>query len=495
MCIAFVLGALPLYAAPGQMGFFGGINEGVRLPKTTESLLAKVQKKGSTNTTATAYKEIIFIDGEPVEFSGELTVRAGVIPDGSELGSYRVIYDVKPTASTSQTASISRSITFNVNYRVSGNQTVLDYTVASWSETLTTPGGAYVLDPRLSRYDISILEDKTPGVKYYKGDVSGAAVYTGGAGTVTVLTSGSVYGYESAWSNTETHRLDVSVIQPGWQVQLQVRPSVSVNKTLQYADNEPSLISFPGNYKEVMSNKPGLRYTLFTLPTHLADIPREGGTAIATYNAFEQLIAPDLSFLKGNPAEADIKKLFAMNILSGEPKQYQPSQKITRAQYVTMLTKAAKLPLEPTPKPAKKNTITFVFPDVTSERPDYQYIMAAYKSGLAVGRSNGHFYADYAIMRQEAIVLLVRALGLGNLGLDPTPATVFTDDARIADWAKKEICAAYKIGLIKPDANGAINPTTEISKAEAAALVNLFIDYMRDGLGTDYTEHIVNYAN
>jgi hypothetical protein len=159
--------------------------------------------------------------------------------------------------------------------------------------------------------------------------------------------------------------------------------------------------------------------------------------------------------------------------------------------------KAIKLPVElpqPTTRAKKNVTVNIVFPDVSAERADYPYIMAAYKSGLAVGRGNGHFYADYTIQREEAICILLRTLGLGNLGLDPTPVTPFIDDANISGWAKQDLYAAYKLGLIKPDINGKINPKENISKAEAAALVNILVDYMRTGIISDYTEHIVNYA-
>jgi hypothetical protein len=280
-------------------------------------------------------------------------------------------------------------------------------------------------------------------------------------------------------------------------MQYQVRPSVSVNKVLQYSQNEPQAISFDGNYREVMSNKSGMQYTIFTLPQRFFGTPTEGGMTIGTYNRFEQLIAPDTAFLKGHAAESDIKKMFAMGILTDEPKFYQPAQAISRAEFTTMLVKAIKLPVDIPEKKAKAKksvSINVVFPDVSTERSDYPYIMAAYKAGLAVGRGNGHFYADYTIQREEAIAILLRTLGLSNLGLDPTPVTPFTDDADVSGWAKKDMYAAYKLNLIKPDINGKINPKQNISKAEAAALVNTLVDYMRTGMQKDYTEHIVNYA-
>ena len=312
--------------------------------------------------------------------------------------------------------------------------------------------------------------------------------------------SGTFYGYDSAWSSTETHRIDGTVTTDGWQLQYQVRPSVSMGKTLQYSENEPTAISFSGNYREVMQNKSGLSYDIYTLPkVNTYNVPRTGTESIDTYNSFEQLIAPNLGFLKGHFAEADIKKLFAMQILDGEPTFYQPSQSVTRGQFVSMLTKAVKLPVEDTSKKKKSSkkaqVVNIVFPDVTEDREDYKYIMAAYKAGLAVGRDNGHFYTDSPIERQEAIVILLRTLGLENLGLSPTPVTSFVDDKYIADWAKKEVYAAARLGIISGDSDGNFRPKSYVSKAEAAAFVNRLVTYMRSDLQTDYTEHIVNYSD
>ncbi|MDR2939313.1 MAG: S-layer homology domain-containing protein, partial [Clostridiales bacterium] len=82
-----------------------------------------------------------------------------------------------------------------------------------------------------------------------------------------------------------------------------------------------------------------------------------------------------------------------------------------------------------------------------------------------------------------------------NLGLDPTPITPFVDDSNIVDWAKQEIYAANRIGLISSGTDGRIRPLDSISKAEGAALINRLIDYMRVDMQKDYTENIVNFAD
>jgi hypothetical protein len=163
-----------------------------------------------------------------------------------------------------------------------------------------------------------------------------------------------------------------------------------------------------------------------------------------------------------------------------------------------MLAKAIKLPIrlpdEKTRARGKKTAeILDAFPDVTPDRRDFPYITAAYNAGLAVGRGAGRFHVDSPISREEAFSLTARALGLTSLAPDPTLVTAFADDGRISDWARRDLLAAHKLGLIKADEDGNINPDGNVSKAEAAALINSLIDYMRSGLAADYTERIVNY--
>lgn len=481
----------------GDFGYFGGISEGRDLPKTTELILDDSKNKDELESI---YKEPVFLTGQPAVFEGIIEVNKGTVDDNKDADTFDIEYNITSSdATNAEVADVNRKIKYEVNYRKEGSQIIKDFKVDSWNETINVAGQSYTLDDKQSKSSIGIIEDNTPGVTYYKGNLSHKAVYTLEESKVVLEMSGTFYGYNCAYSSTETQRIDCTITTDDWQMQYQLRPSVSMGKTLQYTKNEPTAISFDGNYQEIMQNKSGLSYNIYVLPNQFTySVDTTGNISIDTFNDFEQLIAPDVSYLKGHFAEDDIKRLFSMKILDGEAKYYQPSQAITRGQFVEMLVKAIKLPIEDTTakkSSRKKTVVNLVFPDVLPERADYPYIMAAYKSGLAVGRDNGHFYIDSPIQRQEAIVILLRTLGLENLGLDPTPMTTFADDRNIADWAKREIYAANRIGIIAGDADGNFRPNDYVSKAEAAAFVNRLNNYMRTDLQTDYTEHIVNYAN
>jgi len=503
LCAACTAGfPLTASAIPGDMGFFGGISEGRRLPKTIEMLVSgDARVSGNPNQAREfLYKEIIFLTGMPVEFTGmlEVTGANGVTPN-TRSGNYTQTMRVYPSAASGEETRINRSIVYNVNYRREGNQLIKDYTVRDWTETIAVGGVTFNLDRAQSGFDVSIIEHETPGIGYYRGDISARCVYTYGetADRLALDMSDSFHGYACAWSGVETHRIEAALTGNSWQMFYQIRPSVSVNKVLWYTENEPEAIGFEGNYKEVLKNQSGLKYMILQAPLIFPHLPAEGGTSIPTRNSFEQLVAPNVDFLKGHPARDDIHKLFSMQILDGDPLFYKPEQAITRAQFVSALVKAIKLPVEITPaapRGRRNQTQPIVFPDVQPARPDYPYVMAAYRNRMAVGRDDGTFYADSALERQEAFVILIRALGFNHLGYSVDQTTIFTDDAQIAPWARQGLNAAYRLKLIKPEADGRIRPKDYVSKAEAAALIRGLVDYMRIGIASDYAEHIVNYV-
>ncbi len=499
----------PAYANIGDMGYWGGTSQGRPLPKTSELMLKEIEgsksKKAKGDDLTMIYKEVFFLNGEPVEYEGLITNKTSdQIDPKVNAGKYTHTITIKDSDTSPANVTVDKSIVFDVSYRKEGTQIVLDYKPKTWKEEITIDDSTYTLDSKQSNSSMSIIQDKTPGVTYYKGDITQISVYTTDGNddnvkTVKLDMSGSFYGYDNAWSQAEAQRLDYTLNSDGWQMQYQQRPSVFINKLLQYSPNEPTAISFDGNYREVTQNQSGVSYNIYVKPMIFEEVRNEGNLNIQTFNSFEQLIAPDLSYLKGHYAEADISKLFAMKIFEGAPSYYQPDQSMTRGQFITALVKALKIPIETeTAKPTtgkKAPEKRILFPDVQSERPDYPYIMAAYDVDLAYGLNNGYFYPDSPLELQEAIVIMLRGLGLEHLGLTPTPVTSFTDDALIASWAKRELYAAERIGIIYPDGEGRINPLKMISKAEGAAFINRLLTYMRVELADDYSSHVVNYPN
>jgi hypothetical protein len=254
---------------------------------------------------------------------------------------------VRPGIATGDVV-INRSMSFTVEYWVEGSQMMYTYLINTnnWSETITVGDTVFTLDNQRSSMVIAVIEDQTPGINFYRGDISSRLIFTDADGaTTTVNQRGFFTGFSNPWSATETQRLDVDIINNDWALSYQIRPSVTVNKTLQFVRNEPTVISFEGNYRELHQSFSGLRYDIFLAPQFMWDEPTYGTLSIETENIFEQLPAPDMSHLRGHPAEDDIHRLFAMQILTGEPRTFVPGQAITRGQFMTALARAIKLPI------------------------------------------------------------------------------------------------------------------------------------------------------
>jgi hypothetical protein len=104
------------------------------------------------------------------------------------------------------------------------------------------------------------------------------------------------------------------------------------------------------------------------------------------------------------------------------------------------------------------------------------------------------FNPDEIIQAEEAYCIMLRALGMQNMAYAMTAETPFTDNDYISDWAKNEINYLARLGIIVPDDEGNINAKRQLSKGDAAALINNFVKYMRQKMQVDYIENIVYYT-
>lgn len=210
------------------------------------------------------------------------------------------------------------------------------------------------------------------------------------------------------------------------------------------------------------------------------------------HTTVEQLTIPYMPRIQGHAAESDVKKMYSMGIYTDDPSKFNPNEVITRGQYIQALVLAMKLPLPEVAKKSRrsrnKEEEKAIFTDITDTSPYYPYAMAAYNEGL-IGA--GAFNPSGSLTREQAYTLIIRMIGLEHLGFHGNIYTPFVDDSKISSWAKRSIQAGVSIGMIRPDANGYLLPKRKVTKAEASALINQMIDYLRYNLKTDYQEKIM----
>lgn len=473
-------------ANKGEMGQMGGISEGSNLPKTIE----KYVDIPSSTTNTYQYKEVVFVTGEPVIFEGTIEVAINnQVTETVDKGSYTETYQISGT-NIADEGTLERTLSFVTYYRVVEGefkkQIITTSDLSDWTEVIKVGDETYTIDREMSSFSKAGVEDMTPGVSYFETSVSYVGKYIDAdQETIIETVEGTNYGYNQPWSKIETQNRTIDIIfsKDGSEDMNVITESIlEAKKTIYYDETEPYPISFEGTYNQRMEREGTLTYKINTNHRGIATKDLTGSISIVTANQIEKLLIPEnLDFLKGHWAEADFKKLYSMEVFTELPHSGMQYEAISRGEFIKALCLAMNIDTSN----YMEGSEDIIFGDVTKDHLLYPYIMAAYDHKLIKGTGE-NFDIDRPINREEGFVVYIRVIGLERLGVTQSPVTPFVDDEQIASWAKKEIMAGYKLGIIKGDTEGNVNPKQWIAKAEAAAIINRLIDYLREDISKDY---------
>jgi len=169
-----------------------------------------------------------------------------------------------------------------------------------------------------------------------------------------------------------------------------------------------------------------------------------------------------LSDIAGHWAEPFILGLYNAGAVGGYPDgTFKPDDKMTRAQYAALLTKA----LNP---PVKRDAATFK--DVPEDFWGYVAIQTAYKSEFISGFPDNTFKPAENVQRAQVLVSLVNGLGLS--GGDVESLTKFSDRTSIPEYAKKAVATALAKELIVSHTNpDKLDPTGDATRAEVTVMI------------------------
>ena len=112
------------------------------------------------------------------------------------------------------------------------------------------------------------------------------------------------------------------------------------------------------------------------------------------------------------------------------------------------------------------------FSDVKSADWFYKYVSFAQLNKLVNGYADGTYQPNKPITRQEFAVLLARFLDIEPV----EPADEFSDMDKAGDWAKGYVAAMKTNGIIEGYEDGTFRPTNNITRAEAATMLNRVLD-------------------
>ena len=179
---------------------------------------------------------------------------------------------------------------------------------------------------------------------------------------------------------------------------------------------------------------------------------------------------------KGHWAEGDIARATEMGWINGYPDgRFAPDQEVSRAEFVTMLSRALALPA---PSDQART-----FKDQESI-PGYakSHVMQAAAAGWTKGYDDGTFRPLQRMTRSEVTVMLMRIVGYEDK-MEASPPLPYDDADQVPVWAYPAVAAATDTGIVKGRAGNRFAPGGHVSRAEAVVLILRVLDRMSTGHG------------
>jgi len=156
-------------------------------------------------------------------------------------------------------------------------------------------------------------------------------------------------------------------------------------------------------------------------------------------------------------AEDAVEYLYKEGIINGRSENtFAPNETVTRAELVKMIVEAFEV---------TAGNESAAFGDVTEGDWYASYIKKAASAGIVNG-ADGAFRPNDGITREDAALIIFRALGLENSG-----EITFSDAADISDYAKDAISAMVENGYINGMGDGSFKPKATLTRAQAAQLI------------------------
>ena len=180
-------------------------------------------------------------------------------------------------------------------------------------------------------------------------------------------------------------------------------------------------------------------------------------------NSNEEEKVVDFKDMKDNWAKPYVEALVKAGVVNGVTEtEFAPNAKITRGDFTKMLVTALGLTTED----------KHGFADVNESDYYSAEIAAAKAFGLVSGTSEVTFGPKNSITRQDAMTIMARAIDSLKLNAEGEAGDLsqFSDANAIAGYAKDAVAKLVGLGVIN-GADGKVNPTDNITRAETAKLI------------------------
>ncbi|MBM7563110.1 S-layer homology domain-containing protein [Paenibacillus sacheonensis] len=169
--------------------------------------------------------------------------------------------------------------------------------------------------------------------------------------------------------------------------------------------------------------------------------------------------------IRTNYATEAIVNMTKLQLLTGTGyRRFEPDKSVTRAEFITMIERLLGIQPAASPIPA--------FADVQSSAWYYEWLQPAVQLQLAEGTTAALFQPNRPVTREEAAVILARALKQSSSELSSDlPEGLFEDQERIHEWAASSVYRLYQLDLMDGD-DGRFLPQEQMTRQEAAVVMN-----------------------
>ncbi|RTE08542.1 S-layer homology domain-containing protein [Paenibacillus whitsoniae] len=187
-------------------------------------------------------------------------------------------------------------------------------------------------------------------------------------------------------------------------------------------------------------------------------------------NSIYSVIYNEKSFLDvvGHWSETAVDEMGARLVINGiDDSHFAPDRAITRAEFTAVVVRALGL---------RESNHSIAYGDVAKGDWFYTAVAIAQEYGLVQGYSDASFAPEQPISRQEAMVIVKRALKLA--GHDKTLSAsqiadrlgAFSDSQAFGDWAQSAAALCMEMNIVE-GSEGFARPTSDITRAETAVII------------------------
>ena len=323
---------------------------------------------------------------------------------------------------------------------------------------IRTPNGNYSLptsevgiDRIAAQFGTDLLKDIIVQVRIGKSNINGGKWNADGAGSRQFTLVGQPVDFQI----TATYK----------------EKTENVSKFFSYVMREipiPDGIKLNEVTTAAVMNEDG---TLHHVPTYVRS--RDGKRFAVIHSLTNSVYA----LIKNQVMFADVDKHWSKDVVNdlasrlivngADETHYDPNTAVTRAEFAVIIARALGL---------SDTGGTTEFTDVKSGDWYAGAVSKAQEYGIINGYNDGTFRPANTITREEAMVIVIRAMKLS--GFETAVNTIDTEvtlsvlagNEEISAWAKPAVALSVKIGIVDGSDVG-LMPASEITRAETAAIV------------------------